>query len=59
MTGDQQAQLAQIEEHANALRLDFDAAERAGASVPSIHLAKELLDAAILKAREAISESPR
>lgn len=51
---DQHAQLKQLSEHARALRTDLQAAEIAGAAVPAIHDAKELLEAAVRKAEEAI-----
>lgn len=51
---DQDAQLKQLREHAAAISIDFDAAEIAGAAIPAIHDAKELLEAAVKKAEEAI-----
>lgn len=56
MTGDQSAQLKQVREHYNALRLDLDAAEQAGADSLVMAHAKELLSAAVAKAEEAILE---
>lgn len=53
---DQHAQLKQLREHATAIRIDFHAAEIAGAAVPAIHDAKELLEAAVKKAEEAITQ---
>lgn len=53
---DRHAQLKQLKEHARALRTDLQAAEIAGAAVPAIHDAKELLEAAVKKAEEAISQ---
>lgn len=53
-TPDQRVQLKQLHEHAAALRIDIDAAEAAGAAVPAIHDARDLLAAAVLKAEEAI-----
>ena len=53
-TPDQRAQLKQLHEHAVALRIDIDAAEVSGAAVPAIHDARELLNAAMAKAAEAI-----
>lgn len=53
---DRVAQLKQLHEHAAAIQIDLDAAEAAGAAVPDIHFAKELLDAAILKAEQAITK---
>lgn len=53
---DQHAQLKQLNEHARALRTDLEAAQIAGAAVPAIHDAKELLEAAVKKAEEAITQ---
>lgn len=53
---DQHAQLKQLHEHARALRTDLEAAQSAGASVPAIHEAKELLEAAVKKAEAAITQ---
>lgn len=58
MTPDQVAQVRQIDEHAAALRVDFDAAERAGAAVPGIYDPKALLEWAIEKAKESITDRP-
>lgn len=57
MTGDQSAQLKQVREHYNALRLDLDAAEQAGADIAVMAHAKELLSAAVAKAEEAIVQA--
>lgn len=58
MTPDQSAQIKQIEEHAHALRVDFDAAEGAGAALPAILDAKELLEEAVRKAKDSIVNRP-
>jgi prefoldin subunit 5 len=55
MTSDQKAQIEQIHQHRQALLIDFSAAESAGASIPAIHDARDLLEAAIKKAEEAIN----
>lgn len=59
VSGDRHAQLKQLTDHAQVLRVDLHAAEAAGAAVPAIHDAKELLEAAILKAVEAINQGAR
>jgi len=56
MTSDQKAQIEQIHQHRQALLIDFNAAESAGASIPAIHDARDLLEAAIKKAEEAIDQ---
>lgn len=56
VTGDQSAQLKQVREHYNALRLDLDAAEQAGADMWAMAHAKQLLKEAVAKAEEAILE---
>lgn len=53
---DKHAQLKQLHEHAQAIRVDLEAAEAANAAVPAIHDAKELLEAAVKKAEEAITQ---
>lgn len=54
MNPDHHAQLKQLDEHALALHIDFDAAQGAGADADYIRLAKKLLEIAVERVKEAI-----
>ena len=52
---DHQDQRSQLQAHAAAIRVYLESAEAAGASIPAIHDAKELFEAAMLKAMDAMA----
>lgn len=58
MSSDHHAQLKQIDEHYRALRLDIEAAESAGAALPDILVAKDMLEQAVRIAKYAIINRP-
>lgn len=55
---DYSAQIKQIDEHYRALRLDMESAELAGAALPGIQQAREMLDEAVRIAKRAIESIP-
>ncbi len=56
---DQSAQLRQLRQNYDAMKLTLDSLEASGAELQAIAHAKELLGAALAKGEEAIGDAPK